>query len=144
MATVNAGDDPARIAAAMYARDRVAQALGIDVDETRVGYARCSMTVAEAMLNGHDLCHGGYLFLLADTAFAYACNARNDVNVALNASIAFNAPARVGDRLVAVAEERAQGNRTGTFDVTVSGLDGAVLALFRGTSYRVNARVIRE
>jgi acyl-CoA thioesterase len=132
------------VAAAMYERDRVAHALEIAIDEVRFGYARCSMTVSEQMLNGHDLCHGGYLFLLADTAFAYACNARNDVNVALTATISFNAPAKAGDRLVATAEERVKANRTGTYDVTVSGKSGTVHALFRGTSYQVNAQVIRE
>ena len=73
----------ARVANAMYERDRAAQALGIVVEESRFGYARCRMPVAEAMLNGHDICHGGYPFLLADTAFAYACNSRNDTNVAV-------------------------------------------------------------
>jgi acyl-CoA thioesterase len=132
------------VAAAMFGRDRVAQHLRIAIEEVRFGYARCSMTVTEEMLNGHDLCHGGYLFLLADTAFAYACNARNDANVALSCTISYSAPARVGDLLVAVAEERAKSNRTGTYDVTVSGASGTIVALFRGTSYQVNARVIRE
>jgi acyl-CoA thioesterase len=134
----------ARVVAAMYARDRVAQALDIALEEVRTGYARCAMTVREDMLNGHDICHGGYLFTLADTAFAYACNSRNDVNVALQCSIAFSAPAHVGDRLVATCEERSKSKRTGTYDVTVTGTDGATLALFRGTSYQVNANVIRE
>jgi len=140
-------EDPtfvARVAAAMYARDRAAQALDIVLEEVRTGYARCAMTVREDMLNGHDIAHGGYVFLLADTAFAYACNSRNNVNVALHCSIAFNAPARAGDRLVATCEERTKSNRTGTYDVTVAGPDGAILALFRGTSYQVNAHVIRD
>ena len=146
--TPHAGDPETdfakRVAGAMYERDRAARTLQISIDEVRFGYARCGMTVTEEMLNGHDLCHGGYVFLLADTAFAYACNARNDVNVALTATISFNAAAHAGDRLVAVAEERAKGNRTGTYDVTVSSETGTVYALFRGTSYEVNARVIRE
>jgi len=132
------------VAAAMFERDRAAQHLGIAIEEVRFGYARCSLSVREEMLNAHDLCHGGYLFLLADTAFAYACNSRNDANVALSCTISYNAPARAGDRLVAVAEERVKGNRTGTYDVTVSGTSGTIHALFRGTSYQVNARVIRE
>lgn len=133
-----------KVAGAMYERDRVAQNLAIAIDEVRFGYARCSMTVTEAMLNGHDLCHGGYLFLLADSAFAYACNARNDVNVALGCTISYNASAHAGDRLVAIAEERVKGNRTGTYDVTVSGADGTLHALFRGTSYQLKTKVIRE
>ncbi len=128
----------------MYARDRVARELRISVDEVRFGYARCSMSVTDAMLNGHDLCHGGYLFLLADTAFAYACNARNDVNVALSCTISYNAPAHPGDCLVAVAQERVKGNRTGTYDVTVASPSGAIHALFRGTSYQLKAQVMRE
>ena len=132
----------ARVAAAMHARDRAAHALGIELVRARCGYAQLMMTVREDMQNGQDLCHGGIVFMLADTAFAYACNSRNDANVALQCAISFAAPGRVGDRLVAVAEERVHGNRTGTYDVTVVGASGAVLALFRGTSYRLNATVI--
>jgi len=134
----------ARVVAAMYARDRVARALAITLEEVRAGYARCAMTVREDMLNGHDIAHGGYVFILADTAFAYACNSRNNVNVALQCSIAFNAPARNGDQLVATCEERTKSNRTGTYDVTVAGPDGTILALFRGTSYQVGAHVVRD
>jgi acyl-CoA thioesterase len=134
-----AGDALARrVAEAMYARDRAAQMLGIEVVAMSTGYAKCSMTVREDMLNGHDICHGGILFALADTAFAYACNSRNERTVALAASISFAAPAHAGERLSAVAEERAAGGRTGTYDVTVSAPDGAPLALFRGTAYRVS------
>ncbi len=132
----------ARIAAAMYARDRAARDLEIAVEEVRFGYARCAFTVRDSMLNGHDVAHGGYVFALADTAFAYACNSRNDVNVALHASISFAAPARAGERLVAVAEERARTRRTGTYDVTVTE-SGRTVALFRGTSYRLAETVIR-
>lgn len=125
----------------MFERDRAAQAMGITVEEVRMGFARCGMTVREDMLNGHDIAHGGFIFGLADTAFAYACNSRNQVNVALQCTISFAAPGRAGDRLTAVAEEKTRSNRTGTYDVAVSGADGTVLALFRGTSYRVNATV---
>ena len=134
----------ARIADAMYSRDRAARELGISVEETRFGYARCAFTVTEEMLNGHDVCHGGFVFALADTAFAYACNSRNDVNLALQAAISFAAPGRAGDRLTAVAEERVRTKRTGTYDITVFGPSGATMALFRGTSYQVNATVIRD
>jgi acyl-CoA thioesterase len=90
------------------------------------------------------VCHGGYVFLLADTAFAYACNSRNDTNVALNCSISFVAATRAGQRLTAVATERARSKKTGTYDVEVSSADGATVALFRGTSYRLESSVIRE
>ena len=139
------GDELARrAAAAMEGRDRAARSLGVEVLEVREGYARCALTVGEPMLNGHDIAHGGYVFGLADTAFAYACNSRNHVNVALNASISFVAPGRAGERLVAVCQERAASKRTGIYDVVVEGPEGRTIALFRGTSYRLEAQVIRE
>lgn len=131
-----------RVREAMYARDRAAQMLGIEVAEIAAGQATCTMTVREDMLNGHDICHGGIVFTLADTAFAYACNSRNERAVALQCSISFAAPARVGERLSAVAEERVAGGRTGTYDVTVFGPDGATIALFRGTNYRVSGSLV--
>ncbi len=138
-----AGDDLARrVAEAMFANDRAARMLGIEVSEVAPGFAKCTMTVSESMLNGHDICHGGLIFTLADTAFAYACNSRNENTVALQCSISFAAPSRAGDRLTAVAEERAGGGRTGTFDVTVSAPSGSLVALFRGTSYRISGSLV--
>ena len=131
-----------RVREAMYARDRAAQMLGIDVVEIAPGHAKCTMTVRDDMLNGHDICHGGIVFTLADTAFAYACNSRNERAVALQCSISFAAPARAGERLSAVAEERAAGGRTGTYDVTVLGPDGTPIALFRGTNYRISGTLV--
>ncbi len=132
----------ARVAAAMFARDRAARMLGIEVSEIEAGRATCTMTVREDMLNGHDICHGGIVFTLADTAFAYACNSRNERTVALQCSISFAAPARAGERLTALAEERVAGGRTGTYDVTVSTTGGTPIALFRGTSYRVSGSLV--
>jgi acyl-CoA thioesterase len=132
----------ARVVAAMYARDRAARTLGIEVLETRAGFTRVAFTVREEMLNGHDTAHGGYVFALADTAFAYACNSRNDASVALQCSISFAAPARAGMRLTATARERALGGRTGTYDIEVADEEGAVIAFFRGTSYRVSAKIV--
>jgi acyl-CoA thioesterase len=132
----------ARIVAAMRARDRAATWLGIDVLDVRAGYAQCAMSVTESMLNGHDVAHGGLIFTLADTAFAYACNARNDVNLALDCSISFATPARLGERLLAICQERTRGKRTGIYDVTVTGTDGRTIAVFRGTSYQINATIL--
>ncbi len=132
----------ARVAAAMFARDRAAHMLGIEVSAISPGCATCTLTVRDDMLNGHDICHGGIVFTLADTAFAYACNSRNERTVALQCSISFAAPAHAGQRLSAVAEERAAGGRTGTYDVTVSAADGTPIALFRGTSYRVSGSLV--
>ncbi|MGP6157901.1 MAG: hydroxyphenylacetyl-CoA thioesterase PaaI [Vulcanimicrobiaceae bacterium] len=131
-----------RVAEAMYAKDRTAHLLGIRLRAVRRGYSELTMSVREDMLNSYDLCHGGILFTLADTAFAYACNASNERNVALQCAISFTTSARLGDELVAVAVQRVQGGRTGTYDVTISGADGAVLALFRGTNYRLRATVL--
>jgi len=131
-----------RVAAAMYERDVAARGLGIEIVAVAAGFARVAFLVRPDMLNGHALCHGGFVFALADTAFAYACNGRNDVNVALQCSISFSAPGREGERLEAVARERAYGGRTGTYDVEVSGPAGSPIAYFRGTSYRLNATVL--
>jgi acyl-CoA thioesterase len=127
----------------MYARDLALQALGIEIVEIGEGFARAAFTVRADMVNGHAVCHGGLLFTLADSAFAYACNSRNDSTVALQCSISFVAPARVGERIEAVARERTLGGRTGTYDVEVTGPNGSV-ALFRGISYRIKGSVIAE
>jgi acyl-CoA thioesterase len=138
--------DPQRIAEAvrhgMYERDRAAQALGITVEAIGPGFARCGMAVRDDMVQGHATCHGGLIFTLADTAFAYACNACNRVTVALGAEIAFLAPARAGDVLSASARERSRSGRTGVYDVEVTSGDGTLVALFRGTSYETRGEVV--
>jgi acyl-CoA thioesterase len=138
--------DPQVLAAAvregMYARDRAAQALGIAVDAIESGAAVCRMTVRDDMVQGHGTCHGGIVFTLADTAFAYACNACNRVTVALGAEITFVAPARAGDVLIATARERSRSGRAGVYDVEVTDGAGALVALFRGTSYETRGEVI--
>ncbi|HFD16014.1 MAG TPA: hydroxyphenylacetyl-CoA thioesterase PaaI [Rhodospirillales bacterium] len=131
-----------RVARGMYARDFAAQRNGVEILEVGPGFARLAMTVRREMLNGHGLCHGGYIFFLADTAFAYACNADNHVTVALACHISFVAPAREGERLVAVAREVARAGRTGVFDVTVMDGEGRIVASFRGNSYRTRGQVV--
>jgi acyl-CoA thioesterase len=121
-------------AEAMYARDRTCQSLGILLDDVGPGRARMRMRVAETMLNGHGTVHGGYLFLLADAAFAYACNGYGPVAVAHSAQVTFLRPATIHDELVADAVERARYGRNGVYDVTVSRAEGDVLAEFRGHS----------
>ena len=130
------------VGSGMYARDRAAQDLGIAVERIQPGGAVCRMTVREDMVQGHGTCHGGILFTLADTAFAYACNAYNRVTVALNAEIAFLAPARLGEVLTATACERSRTGRTGVYDVEVRSGEGALVALFRGTSYETRGEVV--
>jgi len=124
----------ARGAAAMWAGDRASQTLGITVSDVSPGRATARMTVAPTMVNGHAIAHGGYVFLLADTAFAFACNTYGMVTVARSADVTFLAPAAQGDELVAEAVERHRAGRNGLYDVTVRRADGTVVAEFRGHS----------
>jgi acyl-CoA thioesterase len=126
----------------MYERDRAAQALGIVVEAIGPGSARCRMAVRDDMVQGHGTCHGGLTFTLADTAFAYACNAYDRAAVALAAEIAFLAPARAGEVLCATARERSRAGRTGIYDVEVTDSDGTLVALFRGTAYETRGQVV--
>ena len=116
-----------RCAAAMYEGDRTAQAFGMEIAEVGAGTATLRMAVDERMINGHALCHGGMIFTLADTAFAYACNAYNQVTVAQHCSITYIAPARLGDRLTARAVERTRNGRSGIYDITVTNQEVARL-----------------
>ncbi|WP_034592232.1 hydroxyphenylacetyl-CoA thioesterase PaaI [Hamadaea tsunoensis] len=117
----------------MMAADRASQALGIAVRRLSPGAAELSMTVTASMVNGHDIAHGGYIFLLADTAFACACNYPGPATVAASADITFVSPARLGDELIAIAAERVRYGRSGIYDITVRCGD-RVVAEFRGTS----------
>ena len=130
------------VADAMWSRDRAAQALGIRIDSVGSGRATLSMLVRGDMVNGHHICHGGLIFSLADTAFAYACNAYNRNTVASGCNIDFVAPGREGDTLQAEAVERALSGRTGVYDITVRDSAGKTIALFRGKSYRISGEVI--
>ena len=119
----------------MWSSDVASQDLGMTVSVTKAGSAAASFEVRKNMVNGHDLCHGGYIFTLADSAFAFACNTYNRVTVAASASIEFVRPARLGDKLVATASEVSRGGRTGIYDATVMNQGGEVVAIFRGRSY---------
>lgn len=124
-------------ARAMFDDDVASRSLGIELVEAGHGHAVATMRITEAMVNGHAIAHGGYLFLLADTAFGCACNSHGPVTVAAGAEISFVTSARLGDRLVAVAEERTRYGRNGIYDVTVHRelADGReVIAEFRGRS----------
>jgi acyl-CoA thioesterase len=112
------------------------------VKEVRPGYARLALIVRPDMLNGHAICHGGVIFSLADSAFAFACNSHNQNTVASGCSIDFLAPAKAGDELSAEAVERALLGRIGVYDVTVTNSEGRTIALFRGRSYRITGEVI--
>ena len=118
----------------MYADDAASQALGITIGDVAPGTAIASMKVRDDMVNGHGICHGGYIFTLADTAFAFACNTYDDVTVAAGADISFIEPVRMGADLTATAVELSRRGRSGLYDVTVRAEDGAVVAEFRGRS----------
>jgi acyl-CoA thioesterase len=129
-------------AAVMLERDAASRSLGMEIEEARPGFARVAMTIAETMVNGHAIAHGGVTFTLADSAFAFACNSRNEPNVALQASISYVSAVHMGERLVAEAQERSSKGRTGVYDVTVTRGEGELVALFRGVCYRIKGTVL--
>ncbi|WP_198115840.1 hydroxyphenylacetyl-CoA thioesterase PaaI [Massilia rhizosphaerae] len=126
----------------MYERDPASRALGMTLEAIRPGYARMRMRVREDMLNGHGTCHGGYIFTLADSAFAFACNSHNFNTVGAGCTIDYLAPGRLGDVLVAEAVEQALAGKTGIYDVVVTDADGRRIALLRGKSHRVAGHVV--
>ena len=127
---------------AMWSCDRASQGLGMQLLSVKPGYALIAMLVRDDMVNSHDMCHGGLMFTLADSAFAYACNSYNQNTVASACHIDFLVPAREGDVLEAEAVERSLSGRTGVYDVTVRTRAGKTVALFRGKSYRIKGEVI--
>jgi acyl-CoA thioesterase len=139
---VSSADETARACAdAMWAEDRASQGLGMRLTDVRPGTATLAMAVRADMVNGHGIAHGGFVFALADSAFAFACNSCDVRTVAYGCAITYLAPARLGDELVAVATERSRSGRTGTYDVTVSAGD-QVVAEFRGTSRTLGGAVL--
>jgi len=130
-------DEGARAAAArMYAADQASQTLGIVIEDVAPGRATARMNITATMINGHDVAHGGYTFLLADTAFAFACNTYGPT-VARAAEVSFLRPVKVNDQLIAIAQERVSVGRGGVYDVTVRNQDGDVVAEFRGHARRL-------
>jgi acyl-CoA thioesterase len=131
-----------RVADAMFSRDRASQALGMRIARVGPGQAELTMTVRGDMVNGHAICHGGLVFTLADSAFAFACNSYNLNTVANGCTIEFLAPAHEGDVLTAVAHERSQVGRNGVYDVEVRNQAGTTIAHFRGKSTRIKGEVL--
>lgn len=126
---------------AMFARDQASQHLGMEIVSVSPGKAVLTMTVTEQMIQGHGSCHGGYLFTLSDSAFAFACNSYDKATVASGCSIDYMYGAKLGDKLTATAEEQSRGGRTGIYDITLTNQDGRTVALFRGRSYQVRGSV---
>ncbi len=129
---------------AMWRNDRASKALGMQVLAVGPGTATLTMTVREDMLNGHDLCHGGLVATLADSAFAFACNAYNEVTVASGFDVNLVAGARGGEVLTASAREVNKSGRTGVYDITVSNQRGETVAAFRGRSYTMKGKAVVE
>jgi acyl-CoA thioesterase len=146
MNDASSADEAQRIAeqsaGALYQRDRASQSLGMRLEAVRPGWARVVMTVRADMVNGHRICHGGLVFALADSAFAFACNSYNESTVAASACIDFLAAAREGDELAAEAAELWRTRRNGIYEIVVLNQRGERVALFRGRSYRVDGQVV--
>ncbi len=131
-------------AEAMWSNDSTSQRLGMTIERIAPGEATLALEVTEFMLNGHGLAHGGFIFTLADSAFAFACNGYNQRTVGHQAAITYMAPARLGDRLTAVAREIHRAGRNGVYDVRVTNQDGAQIAEFRGHSRTVKGTHLPE
>jgi acyl-CoA thioesterase len=140
--------DPAEIARlsaeAMLAEDKASRALGMKIEQMAPGFAMLSMQVGPDMVNGHGLCHGGYIFMLADSALAFASSSHNQRTVAQHCQISYLTPGRLGMRLLAEARERHRGDRSGIYDVTVRSEAGEAIAEFRGTVRLIPGTLVSE
>lgn len=128
----------------MLSTDEASRSMGMMLEDAGPGQARIKMTIRDDMVNGHKIVHGGILFMLADSAFACACNSYNIVNVASSCQINFIRPAMVGDVLVAIATEENRGKRMGVYDVRIENIEGKLIALFRGNSVSLGRPVFEE
>ena len=129
-----------RVRDGMYRNDRASKGLGMTVESIAPGHATLRMTVRDDMLNGHDICHGGLITTLADSAFAYACNSYNELTVASGFAIELLAPGRAGDVMTARCFEVSKAGRTGVYDCEVTNQRGERIAMFRGRSYTLKGK----
>ncbi|MEM8728562.1 MAG: hydroxyphenylacetyl-CoA thioesterase PaaI [Pseudomonadota bacterium] len=137
-------DRAEKSAAALWAQDRASPWLGMTLDHVDEGTATLSLTVAAHHCNGANICHGGIIFSLADSAFAFACNSRNQITVAQHNTITYIAPAQTGDQLTATAVEVSQTGRSGVYDAHVTDQDGRLIAAFRGGSRTIRGTLFEE
>lgn len=135
---------PIKVVTHMMQQDRFSQWLGIEVLEVKEGFSKIKMTVREEMVNGFGIVHGGITFSLADSAFAFACNNRNQLSVALDTSINFIKPVQVGDELTAVAKEVHNGKSTGLYQIEIINQHNHLIAQFKGLCYRTSKTLIDE
>lgn len=126
----------------MWSDDEASRSLGMEIVSIAPGKAAMTMTVTEKMVNGHKICHGGYIFLLADSTFAFACNTYNQVSVAQQCAVTFIRPGKLGDKLRADAVEISRSGRSGIYDITVTREDGTVIAEFRGHSRSLDSEIV--
>ena len=126
----------------MFAEDAASRGLGMRIEAMGPGYARLTMTVRRDMLNGFKICHGGFITMLADSAFAFACNSSNELTLAAGIMVDFVAPAKQGDVLTAEAREVALAGRTGVYDVTVTNQNHCIVAVLRGRSHRTKDKQV--
>ena len=124
----------------MFRNDRASKLLGMQIVEVRPGSATLLMTIRDDMLNGHDICHGGLITTLADSAFAFACNSYNELTVASGFGVDLMAPGRLGDVLTARCIEVSKAGRTGVYDTEVINQRGERIAMFRGRSYTIKGK----
>ena len=134
--------DARAVGAHMFAADRASKGLGMTISHLGEGTATLTMTIRDDMLNGFDICHGGFITTLADSAFAFACNSRNVVTVAAGLTVDFLAPAHGGDVLTALASETSRAGRTGVYDIVVTNQHGRRVALVRGRSHSLTGRTV--
>ena len=128
----------------MWQTDHCSQAMGMMITDVGAGWATLTMVVRQDMLNGQQICHGGVIFTLADSAFAFACNAYNQFTVAQHCNISFLKPVKYNDQLTASATERSREGRSGIYDVVVTQSDGTVVAEFRGFSRAVRGHIVHD
>lgn len=133
---------PKEVVAHMMENDLFSQWLGIEVLAVTAGYSKIQMTVRKEMINGFGIVHGGIAFSLGDSCFAFACNNRNVLSVALDTSINFTKPVQVGDTLIAEAKELHNGKSTGLYHITITNQHNHIVALFKGTCFRTNRKLV--
>ncbi len=139
---MDAGEMARACAEAMWADDSASKELGMQLISVEPGRAVLAMTITEKMVNGHNIAHGGFIFTLADSAFAFACNTYNQRTVAQHCAVTFLTAGRLGDRLIAKGVERHRAGRSGIYDITVMREDGAVIAEFRGHSRTIEGTLL--
>jgi acyl-CoA thioesterase len=141
---MDAGKLARACADAMWAEDSASKGLGMQLISVEPGRSVMAMTITDTMVNGHNIAHGGFIFTLADSAFAFACNTYNQRSVAQQCAVTFLAPGRLGDRLTARATEKQRFGRSGIYDITVTREDGTVIAEFRGHSRTIEGTLLPD